>query len=309
MWFCLCASLVHKYNDLIGVFFSFISCFALAHGLKTFLFAGSSKEKEDTSTTTKESSSTTTKEDTNRRVQEGRRIKHIVGLVACSLSFWYLLQSDDTNNTNTNNSNNNNAEFMALTICTGYLAFDLWYSAMNDCYPIPPPIWTIVQDAVTLTAFLVSLCCYLDLASSYHQTISLWVSYKTICFVYQLATSSTTTTTATLAKTLDSTSATTSDIKSQASTSSSNTWTVHGADYDLTSFLNQHPGGKEAVEMGRGRDCTALFESYHPFTNKHRYVRTCVCVFSNTSLFCMHVNVAEVSQCTIKVFLGIFHHA
>jgi hypothetical protein len=43
-------------------------------------------------------------------------------------------------------------------------------------------------------------------------------------------------------------------------------WTIHGAKYDLCDFMDRHPGGKEAIELGKGRDCTALFESYHPFT-------------------------------------------
>merc|ERR1712232_247370 len=50
-------------------------------------------------------------------------------------------------------------------------------------------------------------------------------------------------------------------------------WNIHGESYDLRSFVEYHPGGVEAIELGRGRtDCTALFESYHPFTNQHRIV-------------------------------------
>ncbi|CAM9961812.1 unnamed protein product [Heterosigma akashiwo] len=48
-----------------------------------------------------------------------------------------------------------------------------------------------------------------------------------------------------------------------------NQWKIHGECYDLTEFVDRHPGGKAAIELGRGRECTALFESYHPFTNKH----------------------------------------
>lgn len=49
-------------------------------------------------------------------------------------------------------------------------------------------------------------------------------------------------------------------------------WMIHGEFYDLGDFIDRHPGGKEAIMLGRGRDCTALFESYHPFTNRHRDV-------------------------------------
>ena len=54
-------------------------------------------------------------------------------------------------------------------------------------------------------------------------------------------------------------------------------WTIHGRDYDLDDFVEQHPGGQEAILLGKGRDCTALFDSYHPFTNLHRYVFHTVC--------------------------------
>ncbi len=48
-------------------------------------------------------------------------------------------------------------------------------------------------------------------------------------------------------------------------------WTIHDVKYDLSSFVGKHPGGKIAILLGKGRDCSALFETYHPFTNAHRY--------------------------------------
>lgn len=47
-------------------------------------------------------------------------------------------------------------------------------------------------------------------------------------------------------------------------------WLIHGQHYDLSDFVDRHPGGKESILLGRGRDCTALFESYHAFTTQHR---------------------------------------
>jgi hypothetical protein len=47
-------------------------------------------------------------------------------------------------------------------------------------------------------------------------------------------------------------------------------WLIHGQEYDLSDFVDRHPGGKESILLGRGRDCTAMFESYHAFTNQHR---------------------------------------
>jgi fatty acid desaturase len=49
-------------------------------------------------------------------------------------------------------------------------------------------------------------------------------------------------------------------------------WYIHGKSYDLSAFVPKHPGGQLAVLSGRGRDCTALFESYHPWNDKHRKV-------------------------------------
>jgi cytochrome b involved in lipid metabolism len=52
----------------------------------------------------------------------------------------------------------------------------------------------------------------------------------------------------------------------------SNLWLIHGQEYNLADFVHRHPGGKEAILLGQGRDCTALFESYHSFTKQNRYV-------------------------------------
>lgn len=41
-------------------------------------------------------------------------------------------------------------------------------------------------------------------------------------------------------------------------------WTVYrGVAYDLTSFMKRHPAGSWLLNLAVGRDCTALFESYH----------------------------------------------
>lgn len=46
-------------------------------------------------------------------------------------------------------------------------------------------------------------------------------------------------------------------------------WWIHGNGYDLKRFVERHPGGKEAILLGKGRDCTALVESYHAFSPHH----------------------------------------
>jgi cytochrome b involved in lipid metabolism len=47
-----------------------------------------------------------------------------------------------------------------------------------------------------------------------------------------------------------------------------NHWIVHGKKFDLTDFVAKHPGGAHSISFGRGRECTALVEQYHPFSDK-----------------------------------------
>eukprot|EP00178_Gracilaria_changii_P003270 TRINITY_DN147_c0_g2_i2.p1 TRINITY_DN147_c0_g2~~TRINITY_DN147_c0_g2_i2.p1 ORF type:complete len:536 (-),score=131.31 TRINITY_DN147_c0_g2_i2:442-2049(-) len=42
---------------------------------------------------------------------------------------------------------------------------------------------------------------------------------------------------------------------------------IHGRVYDVTQFVQRHPGGSELLLLAVGRDATDLFESYHPFTD------------------------------------------
>jgi linoleoyl-CoA desaturase len=45
-------------------------------------------------------------------------------------------------------------------------------------------------------------------------------------------------------------------------------WNIYGKKYDLTTFIKIHPGGSEILIKTKGLDdCTALFESYHAFSN------------------------------------------
>jgi len=42
-------------------------------------------------------------------------------------------------------------------------------------------------------------------------------------------------------------------------------WTVlNGKVYDLTLYLDYHPGGEKKLMMGAGTDCTFLFSKKHP---------------------------------------------
>ncbi|PNH06950.1 putative Delta(5) fatty acid desaturase C [Tetrabaena socialis] len=46
-------------------------------------------------------------------------------------------------------------------------------------------------------------------------------------------------------------------------------WIIAGQAYDLAKFVKHHPGGVDAILLGRGRDCTELFEQYHVLNDKH----------------------------------------
>jgi len=75
-----------------------------------------------------------------------------------------------------------------------------------------------------------------------------------------------------------------SDVAMSKALPSDKIWWIHGNAYDLTRFVEHHPGGKESILLGRGRDCTALFESYHIFNKDHWKVLDKFCVVKNHKL-------------------------
>ena len=47
------------------------------------------------------------------------------------------------------------------------------------------------------------------------------------------------------------------------------TWSIYGNTYDLTSFIDKHPGGREILQKTTDLDDkTPLFESYHALSDK-----------------------------------------
>lgn len=55
---------------------------------------------------------------------------------------------------------------------------------------------------------------------------------------------------------------------------------IDGKVYDVTEFVDKHPGGKELLLLSVGREATDLFNSYHPFTTKPRAVLNKYCIGS-----------------------------
>ena len=44
-------------------------------------------------------------------------------------------------------------------------------------------------------------------------------------------------------------------------------WTIlNGRVYDITQYAKVHPGGKK-IFLGKGKDCTELYNKYHPWVN------------------------------------------
>jgi linoleoyl-CoA desaturase len=52
-------------------------------------------------------------------------------------------------------------------------------------------------------------------------------------------------------------------------------WNIYGKQYDLTKFIDKHPGGKFILERTKNlEDITALFETYHAFSNIEKIQET-----------------------------------
>jgi cytochrome b involved in lipid metabolism len=53
-------------------------------------------------------------------------------------------------------------------------------------------------------------------------------------------------------------------------------WTIiNGKVFDITEYIQYHPGGVKKLMMGAGRDCTALFNKYHAWVNIGAMVGKC----------------------------------
>jgi cytochrome b involved in lipid metabolism len=198
------------------------------------------------------------------------RTRHLVGLGACTVAFAVLASGSELTPSWTSAwTTQTGSEYSALTIAAVYLAFDHWFSAM---YCKHQHLWQVTEDAITLTVLLIVLATLGDGLEEYRTSICSWMAYKTL----RLASSSLQVTAVTDKTTTDSL----KSMKESASASEvdtnnndmNNTWIIHGETYHLKDYVNQHPGGVETIMLGRGRDCTALFESYHPFTNQNKVV-------------------------------------
>jgi cytochrome b involved in lipid metabolism len=212
----------------------------------------------------------------NSNSNSNSRTRNLVGLVACTVAFMVLSGSALTPTSWTTQTG---PEYSALSIAAGYLAFDHWFSAM---YCQQQQLWQVTEDALTLTVLLIVLANLGDGLGDYRTSTCAWVAYKTIRLAWQLDTDMDTPNKIMSTSVMGSPQSTTesesapevdmnnNDVKNSNDVNS--TWIIHGETYHLQDYVTRHPGGLEAIMLGRGRDCTALFESYHPFTNQHKLV-------------------------------------
>eukprot|EP00586_Coscinodiscus_wailesii_P012864 CAMPEP_0172492852 /NCGR_PEP_ID=MMETSP1066-20121228/24105_1 /TAXON_ID=671091 /ORGANISM="Coscinodiscus wailesii, Strain CCMP2513" /LENGTH=687 /DNA_ID=CAMNT_0013262685 /DNA_START=157 /DNA_END=2220 /DNA_ORIENTATION=- len=297
VWFSLCTLLVLKRIELSAVFFSFVSCFFLFSLISGGKCHPSFPTRDNNAVGKKNYKSIQYVSNETQILSWERRItntiiKSIVGLVITALSLVVIATATTTaalTITDDGGDNTNRAEFRALALLTGYLIFDLCHAPY--CRPArmsssPSSLWGVFEDAASLTFFTVVLVRHSDGSvdlGRYKTWIVLWVCYKVLRLVRCIVVSRRLISDGSVTRCSKVVGSKTKfleedvvETKKKAAVRDANDstrlWMIHGIAYDLEDFVERHPGGKEAIELGRGRDCTALFESYHPFTNKHRQV-------------------------------------
>lgn len=304
-WFLLCVSLVVKYTALMTVFGAFLSCFVLSVVFQLYYYYYYYYWTERRQTHTKkvqaQSKIPTTTTTTTHMISIARNVEGWVGVWICSISFVYLGVGPHVRDVWSTKQHITNtmtpaweADFGALSLAAGYLAFSHWYSSWHS---LCKPFLSVAEDALTLTLALVYL------VHKHHEpiptmannhggatspitaptVIGIWLCYKLLRLGKQLQSSNRSRIKQTVVPLLQpipqrpfttkndiqSTPVKSVDNQTTNVTTMPSTWIIHGQQYNLTTFVDRHPGGREAILLGQGRDCTALFESYHPFTNKH----------------------------------------
>lgn len=243
------------------------------------------------------------KECSRTRTRSNGRIRAGVGAINCILSLWILMGRTDSTTTQSTSrwfmSKGESADFVVLCVMTGFLAFDHWYSPLC-CEPPAKPLSMVVEDAISLTIAITVIVLHLSMHdgttmrphlilgtewSRYRTLLVGWVCYKLLMFLGQwqwtrdgndpidiiphLPVNQ---------REVHGTINDTNNVQPAKTTyvhadqPASNLWLIRGVSYDMTEYVHTHPGGAEAILLGQGRDCTALFESYHPFTSKHKRI-------------------------------------
>jgi len=242
IWFSLCASLVLTRIELALVFFSFMGSSAAASLVSLAVHP-----------------------------PNPMLIRNSIGILVYAISFILILSSISLRSIIQPSLESKQPEFHALALITGYLVFDLWYTVVHfSCKP--GLLQTVWENALTLSIFVTILAKLAPVYAlgRYRAPALVWICYR-VCKIiweihyfplnYKKISAST--------KLIDPPSPQAKPQICISSPLTTNLWVIHGVEFDLSDFVQRHPGGVEAIELGRGRDCTAMFESYHPFTDKH----------------------------------------
>ena len=82
-----------------------------------------------------------------------------------------------------------------------------------------------------------------------------------------------------------------------------NLWKINDSLFDFTSFVESHPGGRNAILLGKGRDCTALVQSYHQFSDKGRFAKR-LRIFEVSTRLSQCSSSTRLSQCSSSTRLS-----
>jgi Cytochrome b5-like Heme/Steroid binding domain len=294
LWLGLCSSLVWKHNELIAVFYAFCFSWIMAVGLMICLPANNNNNSNSSANT-----------DTNNK----RTVKKIVGTASCFLQLWYLAWTDaDKGDGSSNKIHSETQVYRALCTAAGYLAFDHWFSTAPTLQKSLFTVWEDAVTLIAFVVILVQwtaaattttvatntaedttasgtssaiTASYVTTTNDSHGWIphaytllAAWTGYKLVQFFYVEDPS--TTQLAALSSAKGSTR--TKPFQSKGRSIEAATpptppaaaiWRINGGRYDLSAYIDHHPGGREAILLGCNRDdCTALFQSYHPFTRQ-----------------------------------------
>jgi cytochrome b involved in lipid metabolism len=288
LWLALCTSLVTQKPQFLHVFYAFVGCW-LVVGVLLAAAAVMIRLGRRRRTLTKEDDELIRSKLHHHKLSprrailqqpQARIIRHVVALLALTTS---LLMTRRTRITSIDDEASSSHSYSMLA---GYLAFDHWFSSV---YKLDKSLAQLVQDTLALTLALVLLATLSSSSSSTsisiaistvaqacervgglaYRSVSLWQHASAL---YQ--TSATNNVVAITTKSLETAIVQTPVVDDQTTPESTATpppadadavWIVHGIEYNLTAYMDRHPGGKEALLLGRSRDCTALVESYHPF--------------------------------------------
>ena len=198
--------------------------------------------------------------------------KSIVGMVCYLSAIWFLTASPSTTSSILSwlNYTHHNVLYCAVGLCAGYLLFESPFIIMY-CRPSPWEVtrWKLIESSISLPIFLLVMIAIEQNVINYdigHSVVLDMIAYKFTCSLLDFQKVCAQKTATVPHKHQFTTSLDTTVHKKVEEPTNQNVWRIYGNTYDLTNYVKYHPGGVEAIMLGANRDdCTAMFQSYHPF--------------------------------------------